>query len=404
MRKGMRSLMGSGAKLRRPLAAVVLFAALFFVGALSGGCRAEAPAWPLWDAYAQKFLDQQGRVIDHNAEDRSTTEGEAYAMFFALVANDRDRFDRLVDWTETNMAQGDLTLHLPAWSWGKASDGSWKVLDPNPAADADLWMAYSLEEAGRLWKVDRYRKLGSLMAERVAQQEVVLIPAVGTTMIPGASGFHPDPDTWYLNPSYLPPFLLEYFARQEPTSPWKQVLESVPAVVASPSGFAMDWVKAGAGGVLPADTPAAEQDAVVHGKQGGTPKGSYDAIRVYLWLGIADPKTPAVREALANVRGMALYLNSHHAPPLVVDSQGQVASADGPAGFSAAVIPYLHALGLKQLAQQQMDRLAATKDVKSGLYGREGDYYSQNLAMFESGWMEQRFRFEADGRLKVKWK
>jgi hypothetical protein len=34
-------------------------------------------------------------------------------MFFALVANDRARFDGLLRWTELNLASDDLTAHLP---------------------------------------------------------------------------------------------------------------------------------------------------------------------------------------------------------------------------------------------------------------------------------------------------
>ena len=377
-------------------------ASLLLMLMIDGGCHAE-PTWPLWESYAAKFIDNQGRVIDHGAQDRTTTEGEAYAMFFALVANDRNRFDKLLDWTEANMAQGDLTLHLPAWSWGKAADGDWKVLDPNPAADADLWMAYVLEEAGRLWGVDRYAKLGSLMISRVAQQEVVLIPGVGTTMIPGAQGFHPTPDSWYLNPSYLPPPVLEYFAHNDPQTPWRGVLESLPAVVTNSSGFAMDWMRAGAGGAQPAGAPAAEQDAQQKGKPAASAVGSYDAIRVYLWLGMSDPKTPGVKQALKGVSGMAVYLQTHLTPPSRIDATGRVLNEDGPPGFSAAVIPYLHALGLKQ-EQQQATRLGATLDSKSGLYGRDGNYYDQNLALFAMGWTDKRFRFEADGRLRLMWK
>ena len=44
------------------------------------------------------------------------------------------------------------------------------------------------------------------------------------------------------------------------------------------------------------------------------------------------------------------------------------------------------------------------QDAKSGFYGRDGLYYDQNLALFSTGWSEQRYRFEQDGRLKVKWK
>ena len=98
-------------------------------------CLAEQN-WPLWERYAQNAIDPQGRVIDHSAQDRTTSEGQAYGMFFALVANDRTRFDKILGWTEVNLAQGDLTLHLPAWNWGKNPDGSWKTIDPNPASDA----------------------------------------------------------------------------------------------------------------------------------------------------------------------------------------------------------------------------------------------------------------------------
>lgn len=379
----------------------VTAACLFCLMLTDGGCHAEQ--WPLWESYAGKFIDNQGRVIDHGAQDITTTEGEAYAMFFSLVANDHTRFDKLVDWTEANMAQGDLTLHLPAWSWGKASDGSWHVLDANPAADADLWMAYALSEAGRLWDVDRYSKLGALMASRVAQSEVVLIPQVGTTLLPGAQGFHPTTDTWYLNPSYMPPMLLAYFAHNDPHAPWRQVLESLPVLLRTQSGFAMNWMRVGPDGLQPSAPPAAEQDAAMNKKPATTPVGSYDAIRVYLWLGLSDPKTPDLKAALKATSGMAVYLQTHLVPPEQVDATGKVLSQDAPPGFSAAVVPYLHALNLKQ-ETEEMNRLAATLEPKSGLYGRNGDYYDQNLALFTVGWAEHRYSFEANGMLRVKWK
>jgi endoglucanase len=51
-----------------------------------------------------------------------------------------------------------------------------------------------------------------------------------------------------------------------------------------------------------------------------------------------------------------------------------------------------------------MDRLAATKDAASGLYGKTANYYDQNLALFANGWIEGRYRFDRDGKLRVKWK
>src|SRR5579863_2871449 len=71
----------------------------------------------LWKSYTAAFMDDQIRVIDHDQGDRTTSEGQAYGMFFALVANDRSRFDGLLRWTEKNLAEDDLSSHLPAWLW-----------------------------------------------------------------------------------------------------------------------------------------------------------------------------------------------------------------------------------------------------------------------------------------------
>lgn len=377
--------------------------ALSLAVSLSAGCRAQQP-WPLWDSYTARYLDGQGRVIDHNAGDRTTTEGQSYAMFFALVANDRGRFEKLLDWTENNMAQGDLTAHLPAWSWGKAPDGSWGVLDSNSASDADLWMAYALCEAGRLWHVQRYSKLGGILATRIAREEVETVPTLGTTLLPGAQGFHPSQMIWYVNPSYLPPSLLTYFAHRDPEQPWEQVLASLPQVVHTSGGFAMDWmVVSGDSGVQPSASPGVAS-SLQSGQAPPLPTGSFDAIRVYLWAGIADPRTPHVAGTLAALRGMVNYLNTAMTPPQQIGPEGQVLTPNGGVGFSAAVIPYLRAQGRKSQERIQADRVAAMRDPKSGLYGRDGLYYDQNLVLFEEGWATGRYSFDPQGTLHVKWK
>ena len=363
--------------------------------------RALAQSWPLWEHYAQNAIDAQGRVIDHSAQDWTTSEGQAYGMFFALVANDRSRFDKILDWTEVNLAQGDLTLHLPAWNWGKNPDGSWKTIDPNPASDADLWMAYTLMEAGRLWHEPRYDKLGRMMAQRIAQVEVVTVPGLGTTLLPGPYGFHPDGTTWLLNPSYMPPSVLTYFSTVIPRGPWGEVRDSLQKILAEGSGggFAMNWVLAGYL-LKPGPTPA----QLAAGNLTAPGFGSYDAIRVYLWLGMADRDTPGLKVLLGTMSGMSSYMSNHVTPPLVVDSTGKVIDPNAPPGFSAALIPFLSAVGMKKEATLQKDRLTVTQDQASGLYGHGKVYYDQNLALFGMGWSEQRIHFERDGRLRVKWK
>ncbi len=384
---------------RRTAAFVTLIAAGLCT--IQSGCRAEQP-WPLWERYTARFLEGSGRVIDRSSGDRTTSEGQAYAMFFALVVNDRKTFDKLLRWTEDNLAGGDLTARLPAWSWGKTSTGEWKQLDTNSASDADLWLAYDCLEAGRLWKDDRLLKLGTVMAERVSHSEVVLVPSVGAVLLPGPQGFHPSTAAYVLNPSYTPPQVLARIRQEVPNGPWASLQQSLPALLGhgAPAGFAADWISAG-----PVIVPSPSPTVLAQGKQDPGPSlGSYDAIRVYLWLGMADRGTPGVREGLAALPGMANYLSGNVTPPLLVESTGKIDNPDGTIGFSAAAYPYLIALGKKTEAKAQMDRVEASLDATTGLYGHGGEYYDQNLALFATGWNEQRFRFERDGKLKLKWK
>ena len=153
----------------------------------TGGCK-QGP-WTLWNAYAGSFIDEQGRVIDPQGGGRTTSEGQSYALFFALADNDRARFDQVLKWTQDNLAGGDLQAHLPAWLWGKTKDGEWKTLDPNSAADSDVWIAYSLVEAGRLWKNSDYTNLGRQMMVLIARHEVAELPGFGPMLMPGPTGF-----------------------------------------------------------------------------------------------------------------------------------------------------------------------------------------------------------------------
>ncbi|WP_244502146.1 cellulose synthase complex periplasmic endoglucanase BcsZ [Terriglobus roseus] len=369
---------------------------------LQTGCRAEVP-WPLWQQYRAKFIEASGRVIDHDpaSNERTTSEGMAYGMFFALVVNDRPTFDKLLRWTEDNLAGGDLTARLPAWNWGKSPEGEWKPLDTNSASDADLWMAYDLLEAGRLWKDDRLSKLGDVMLDRIAHSEVVVSPSLGTVLLPGPFGFKPKPNTMILNPSYSPPQVLARLKAEQPSGPWGTALEDLPGLIgaASPSGFVMDWVISGAT-TAPSGTPA----EIAAGATDAKPVGGFESIRVYLWLGMADKATLGVQKSLQYTNGMTHYMDSNVTPPLQVDATGKVLNPDGPVGFSASMIPYLVSLGHKDQANAQATRLAASVDPATGLYGRTPRYYDQNLAMFSTGWGEGRFRFDRDGRLKLKWK
>jgi endoglucanase len=352
------------------------------------------PEWGLWRSYAEHFLDPQGRILDHDAGDRTTSEAQSYALFFALVANDRSRFDRILSWTERNLAQGSLETHLPAWLW-ENKYGTWQIVDRNSASDADLWLTFTLLEAGRLWHDAALTGKGTGLAAQMAEHEVENIAELGPMMLPGSSGFH-TPDGFYeLNPSYLPVQLLLALHHHLPGGPWREIAGVVPQVLrgAAPGGFVLDWIAFRPGeGFSPYPSPAGESLA------------SYDAIRVYLWAGMLNNASLYHREVWDCTLPMTSYMDRHPVPPAEVTASGQIKNSSGSVGFSAAVSPLLSAMGLRASLERQQRRLDSERNARTGLFGGKPRYYDQNLALFATGWGEKRFRFDSRGLLQVSWK
>ena len=69
-----------------------------------------------WKAFEAQFIQKDGRVVsDDGARNQTYSEGQAYALFFALISEDRSAFERILAWTENNLCQGYIASHLPAW-------------------------------------------------------------------------------------------------------------------------------------------------------------------------------------------------------------------------------------------------------------------------------------------------
>lgn len=351
--------------------------------ALGAGVRCEA--WPAWQRFKLLYVSADGRVIDASTPRQITTsEGQSYALFFALVANDRAAFDQILRWTQNNLSAGSLEKHLPAWQWGRADDDTWRVLDPNSASDADLWIAYTLGEAARLWTERWYAQVGAAIAGNIVRHEVVTIPELGPTLLPGAMGFA-DERSWRLNPSYLPLSIIRGIARQTHEPIWNEIALSSERVIlgSAPNGFAADWVEFSSGNFL------------TDRKTGNI--GSYDAIRVYLWAGMLPASEPSRDKITAALKPMLNIVAKRPTPMESVDTRTLELKGDGSPGFSAAVLPMLANAHLSTALQVHRKRVA-----DESLQGNQG-YYSDVLSLFGLGWLEQRFRFNRAGLLNVRW-
>lgn len=351
--------------------------------ALGAGVQCEA--WPAWQRFKLLYVSSDGRVVDASTERQITTsEGQAYALFFALVGNDRAAFDQMLRWTQNNLAGGSLEKRLPAWQWGRADDDDWRVLDANAASDADLWIAYTLGEAGRLWNESWYSRLGAAVANNIVQQEVTSLPGLGPTLLPGPVGFVTDRG-WRLNASYLPLPIIRGVARQTHESVWNEIARSSERVIlgSAPNGFAGDWVEYSNGTFVP--------DHQTRGI------GSYDAIRVYMWAGMMPVSDPSRDKIVQTLKPMVTAVVKRPTPVTSVDTQTLEMRGEGSPGFSAALLPML--ANARASAALQTHRKRAADE---SLQGNQG-YYSDVLTLFGLGWLEQRYRFDRAGLLSVRW-
>lgn len=366
-------------------------AALLLILTLSTYAQAATcdSAWPQWDAFKKNLIDEHGRVVDGSTEESHTTsEGQSYALFFSLVANDKATFEKLLSWTEKNLSEEDMITHLPSWVLGKKEDDSYGVLDTNSASDSDLWIAYTLGEAGRLWENRRYVALSSLLANRILKNETLDVPGLGTVLLPGAVGFTPTPTSARLNPSYVPLQLMHWFNAHSNDPRWASLLNSSRELIIKSSikGYAPDWTIYDFNKGFQPDTG---------NERAGL--GSYDAIRVYLWAGMLNKDSSEYETLMDALKPMAKLVAKTGVPPEFVHIATGATNGQGSSGFSAAMVPFLRAEGYDKVAEQQLTRIEAQPIL-------DDSYYDQVLSLFALGWQNNLYRFDSKGNLAPRWK
>src|SRR5262249_40065528 len=151
-----------------------------------------------------------------------------------------------------------------------------------------------------------------------------------------------------LNPSYAPLQVMQRLAHGLPQqAEWKATLDGSQRLITetAPHGFSPDWVLYKRGqGFRPDEASKAE--------------GAYNAIRVYLWAGMLAADAPSRTAVLKTFQPLADFVAANGFPPERVDTQtGKTGSNAGNAGFSAAVAPYVAAIGRDDLAQAQVLRV-----------------------------------------------
>lgn len=342
-----------------------------------------------WLAYRQRFIQADGRIIDREASDRSTSEAQAYAMLRAVLADDPETFDRTLRWSENNLQRkigGIPTDSLWVWQWGKDAEGNWGVLDPNFASDADVDAITALIFAARRWNRPDYLELAQTKLQDLWELSTVSVPgdtASGKEMrylLPGpATAFQPQPNIIHLNPSYLAPYAFRLFAQVDPQRDWLSLVESSYHVLEdsatlSAVGLPSDWVAldTNTGKSLPLAAPGRLRSQY-----------GFDAYRVWWRLALDavwfnEPQAEQyLQRHLAHLRDL---WRSQQSIPAEIDLQGQALvdyEATPQYAMLYAAFRLVDPTTAEQIRQQKL-----IPQYHDGFWDNDSAYYIQNLAWF----------------------
>lgn len=333
-----------------------------------------------WEGYKSVFLQGDGRVIDRERNQVSTSEGESYAMLRAVWMGDRPTFDLVWRWTQDNLRRPGQPLF--AWLWGQASDGRWTVLDPHSAADADEDIALALVLAGRRWHDGSYLSDAHSVLAQIWSSEV---GHAGGRPYLAAGDWAASPGRVILDPSYLAPASYRVFAAFDRGHDWQSLVSSSYAALHACSwsrlsaarsvGLPPNWcVLSGAG----ASSYSGNSDGDTYG---------YDAFRV-MWRVALDARwfrSPQARSYLDGMGFLRHRWEQHHRLDAQYQHDGTPASgaAEDPTVYGGDIGAFVTTAPPTARAILRQ-RLLSTYQGGPGPahWGDPNNYYEQNWVWF----------------------
>jgi endoglucanase len=121
-------------------------------------------------SFLSRYAEPDGRVSRHDQGGDTVSGGQAQAMLITAALGERAAFARVWGWTRANL---QLRSGLLASHWQ-----SGRIVNGQPASDADLDASRALLLAAARFHVPGYRRAGLLIARAVLAQETVMRGAV----------------------------------------------------------------------------------------------------------------------------------------------------------------------------------------------------------------------------------
>jgi endoglucanase len=295
-------------------------------------------------AFLDQYVDPDGRVVRHDEDGSTVSEGQAYGLLVAVAIGDEATFDRILAWQEEHLERDDGLL---AWHW---HDGS---VDTEVAPDADLDAILALLVAAERFDEPAHRERAAEMARAIDEQLVVEV-GDELVLLPGAWGQGP-PVTW--NPSYVFPTAFDALARTLPdTGRWEQLRASsytqLSRVMEGEPGLPPDWAQIDEDGAI---EPVGLDDP---------PRFAYDAVRVPIRLAVdCDERGRAL------AAGLRPFLASQQPLAAEYDLDGSARVDHGHPTMLVAAAAVEHAAGDERAAEELLDRAQELDEQHPSYYG-----------------------------------
>lgn len=346
-----------------------------------------------WQAYQQRFIQADGRVIDRENQDRTTSEGQAYALLRSVLINDRATFDRVLQWSENNLLRrkpdGTRRDQLWSWRWGQDDRGNWTTLDLNFASDADLDAVTALILASRRWQQPTYRQLAIAKLQDLWALATVSVEPGGRGdggdgevstryFLPGPKDvFQPQPDQLYLNPSYLAPYAFRLFSQVDPQHDWLSLVDSSYDVLERSAALSQidlpsNWValNPATGAMQPMKSTSPLQSIY-----------SFDAYRVWwrvAWDAAWFKEARATQFLQRHLPALENQWRSKQTLPAQIDLQGKaLVNYESTAQYAMLYAAFLvtDPETADQIRQQKL-----LPPYQNGFWDNDSAYYAQNLS------------------------
>lgn len=321
-----------------------------------------------YNFYKEFYMSKDGRIIDPQKGNITTSEGQSYMLLRSFLMNDKKTFDLVLNWTQNNLKRQD---YLFSWLWGKHKDGDYKILDDNSAADADVDIAFALILAYENWNDKYYLKCARAIIDSIWENEtkqignyLVLMPGVNQCLDCKLE----------INPSYFSPYAFRLFQKYDDRHDWNRLVDS--------SYYYLDKVSAKISTGLFPDWFLVENEDVVL-ENSSKSNFSYDAIRIFPRIYL-DYKLTGEKRALNILSRVNFFIDKWSSAKIIYvnyKTDGQLANKDKFIGSIAMLLPVMDIYNVKVAKEIYKSEIIPLISPK-GYWDSKNDYYGQNLLWF----------------------